>query len=104
VTDNVEVRDNSSRSRYEILVDNELVGFSEYVEHGAQVDFVHTEIRDDYAGRGLASEVIRRALDDARRRGWHVLPYCRFVRGFMEKNSEYRDLVPADRRGRFGLA
>jgi hypothetical protein len=33
-----------------------------------------------------------------------VLPYCPFVRGYIERHPDYLDLVPADRRSGFGLA
>jgi uncharacterized protein len=104
MTDDVQVRDNSGESRYEIWVDGELAGFAEYVLHGSQADFTHTQIDDRFEGRGLASELIRATLDDVRQRGWQVMPYCPFVRTFLGKHAEYRDLVPAEHLGRFGLA
>jgi hypothetical protein len=102
--DAVQVRDNPGESRYEIYVDDRLAGFTQYVVDGPVTDFVHTEVDDEFSGRGLASQLIQQALDDARRRGWQVMPYCRFVKGFIAKHPEYRDLVPAAQRERFGLA
>jgi len=32
-----------------------------------------------------------------------VLPFCPFVRGFIEKHNEYLDLVPVERRAQFKL-
>ncbi len=98
------VADNAGRSRYEITVDRELAGFAEYYLHERVIAFVHTEIGDAFGGRGLATELIRSALDDARARGLAVEPFCPFVRGFIVKNAEYRDLVPAEQHARFGLA
>jgi predicted GNAT family acetyltransferase len=105
VADNdVQVRMNPDESRYEIFLDGTLAGFTQYVLNGDQADFVHTEIDDRFEGHGLASQLIRASLDDARSHGWHVLPYCRFVNRFISKNADYRDLVPVDQRARFGLA
>jgi uncharacterized protein len=101
--ENVDVRQNTDESRYEIFVGGELAGFTQYVLDGDRADFVHTEIDDRFEGHGLASKLIRGALDDARRQGWAVVPYCRFVTHFIAKHAEYRDLVPADQRSRFGL-
>jgi hypothetical protein len=103
MSDDVSVRDNPGASRYEIQVDGKRAGFTEYVRHGKVVDLLHTEIGDEYGGRGLATELVRSTLDDARQHGAQVLPYCPFVKEFLEKNPDYRDLVPADKRARFGL-
>lgn len=97
------VRDNSAEHRYEILDDGEVGAFVRYTLRGSVADFVHTETRDGHSGRGLGSAVVRGALDDARRRGWQVRPYCPFVRSYVAKHPEYVDLVPPGERARFGL-
>jgi predicted GNAT family acetyltransferase len=42
-------------------------------------------------------------LDAARERGLHVLPYCSFVRHYIQQHPETIDLVAADDRPQFGL-
>jgi predicted GNAT family acetyltransferase len=104
VSDDAQVRDNPDRARYEIWVDGKQAGFTQYTLHSEQADFTHTEVAEEYEGQGLASQLIGDALDDARRRGWDVLPYCPFVRDYIAKHPEYRDLVPAEYQARFDLA
>ena len=43
--------------------------------------------------RGVGSRLIRAALDSARDQGLRVVPQCPFVRAFIERHPEYRDLV-----------
>lgn len=97
------VRDNAGEHRYEIWEDGTLAGFVVYELDGGFADFVHTETLAGFEGRGLASTLVRDALDDARRRGWQVRPFCPYVRGFIERHGEYLDLVPWDSREMFGL-
>ena len=53
----IEVLDVPSRSRYEVTLDGELAGFSEYRQvEGARV-FTHTEVFDAYEGKGVGSLV-----------------------------------------------
>lgn len=97
------VRDDAGEHRYEIWEDGTLAGFVVYELDGDVADFVHTETLAGFEGRGLASTLVRDALDDARRRGWQVRPFCPYVRGFIERHGEYLDLVPWDSREMFGL-
>jgi len=101
------VTDVPEKHRFEIAVDGEPAGFTEYVD-GTGDDtgvrtFPHTVIEDAYRGHGLAALLIRTALDATRVADLAVDPQCSAVRGFIEKNSEYLDLVPASRRAEHGL-
>lgn len=90
-----EVVDAAERSRYEIRLDGEVVGFAAYRRVPGGIRFTHTEISDAVAGRGLGGVLVRAALDSARERGLAVHPDCPFVRGWIAKHPEYADLVPA---------
>jgi uncharacterized protein len=82
------------RERYEILVDGELAGITEAhpLEDGT-VLFSHTEVADEFEGEGLASVLVTEALDDIRRRGLRIHVTCEYVKGFLKRHEEYRDLV-----------
>jgi predicted GNAT family acetyltransferase len=99
----IAVGDAPERERYEVLVDGELAGFATYRARPDQIAFKHTEIDDRFEGQGLASKLIAFALEDARERGLAVLPFCPFVRAYIQRHREYADLVPADRHGEFEL-
>ena len=98
------VSDNTEQSRYEIHVDGELAGFAEYKLHGDHVTFTHTEVDDAYEGQGLGSKLARGALDGARAAGLAVFPACPFIARYIKRHPKaYLDLVPEDRRARYGL-
>lgn len=100
----INVRDDPEQSRYEIYEDEKLAGFSEYKLTGDRIAFVHTEVAPAFGGRGLAKRLVAEELDDARRRGLAVLPFCPYVRSFIAKNADaYLDLVPEKERDRFGF-
>lgn len=95
--------DNPAASRFEILVDDTVAGFAAYQRAGATVSFTHTEIGSAYEGRGLGSVLAGEALDTVRAQGGSVLPFCPFIRRYIERHPDYLDLVPAGQRARFGL-
>ena len=98
------VVDNPQAGRFEVLVDDQVAGFAEYRRTGPSVEFTHTVIDPAFEGRGLGSVLARGALDAARDAGSPVLPYCPFIRGFIQRHPAYLDLVPADRQAEFELA
>ncbi len=99
----VRVVDVPERSRFEVLVDGEIAGFAEYHRRPGLIAFVHTLIDPRFEGRGLASDLIRTALSEARSEGLSVMPFCPFVRGYIARHREHVDLVPADLRAHFEL-
>jgi uncharacterized protein len=91
------VTDAPENSRYEIRDGDRLLGVAAYQRRGDQVVFTHTEVQDSTEHSGLGSRLVRGALDDVRSAGRTVVPMCTFVRGWIERHPEYRDLVDADR-------
>jgi predicted GNAT family acetyltransferase len=98
------VLDNPEASRFEVLVDGEVAGFAEYRRTKAAVAFTHTVVDSAFEGRGLGSVLARGALDATRAAGSPVLPFCPFIRSYIQRHPAYLDLVPAGRRAEFHLA
>jgi uncharacterized protein len=99
----VRVVDVPDRSRFEVHVDGEVAGFTEYRRRPGVIAFIHTLIDPRFEGQGLASRLVRKALSEARSHGLSVLPFCPFVRTYIAGHTEYLDLVPEDMRDKFDL-
>ena len=56
-----EVRHNAEQSRYELLVDGQLVGVADYRADGDVWTFPHTVIVGSRRGQGLGAELVRGA-------------------------------------------
>jgi predicted GNAT family acetyltransferase len=89
----VEVVDNPDASRYDVLLDGEVVGFCSYRVSEGVVLLPHAEVDPSVGGRGIGTALARHTLDDLRRQGRAVVPLCPFIVGFIGKNPEYADLV-----------
>jgi uncharacterized protein len=103
VAERIEVAEAPDRERYELSVDGQVMGFTAYRARPGLIAFVHTEVDESLRGRGLADRLIRFALEDARARGLAVLPFCPFVKAFIERHREFEALVPETYREQFGL-
>jgi uncharacterized protein len=86
------LRDNTALSRFELDAPGAMVVLNYKLADGVMT-LVHTETPPAARGRGLASQLVQGALDNARSRGLKVVPVCWFVRDYLVKHPEYRDLV-----------
>jgi uncharacterized protein len=94
----VQIRKRDDLERYELLLDGTVVSYADYVDDGHQVTFPHTATAPEFRGRGLAAQLVRAALDDARAIGRTVVPACWFVAEFIDEHTEYADLVRSPQR------
>ncbi len=103
-SDDVSVRDNPGAHRFEIWAGGKRAGFAAYRLEGDAYALTHTEVSDAVEGQGLGSRLVREALTGLRDRGVAVLPYCPFVKAYLQRHPELVDVVPETDRARFGLA
>ncbi|MGW0894653.1 GNAT family N-acetyltransferase [Saccharopolyspora sp. NPDC002578] len=85
----------TDRDRYDVTTAGALAGFTEFVDLGQQRIFYHTEIGEEFGGRGLAGALVGRALADTREAGLRIVPVCPFVAKYLKNHHEFDDLVDA---------
>src|SRR4029079_7301022 len=86
------VRDNRAQNRFELDVDG-AVAFANYRVTPAAVVITHTETPRALRGRGIASELVKGALELIRADGHKVIAGCGFVVDYLRKNPEFADLT-----------
>ncbi|MBP7453736.1 MAG: N-acetyltransferase [Ottowia sp.] len=84
---------NPERQRYEATRDTQVLGYSVYRDLGDVVELPHTVVEPAFEGQGIASAVVRFALDDIRASGRQVLPTCSFVARYIQRHPTYADMV-----------
>lgn len=92
----IDVERNDSARRYEITLDGELAGYSEFKPIDGKVVFTHTITLPEFGGRGVASTLIKRMLTDVRARGEQVVAVCPFVKKYLETHHEFDDIIAHD--------
>ncbi|MCJ0902273.1 GNAT family N-acetyltransferase [Rhodococcus sp. ARC_M6] len=98
--------DNDSHERFELLVGDELVGILGYRDEdeimgcgaaaGDVVAYMHTVVKEEYGGQGMAGVLVQFAMDCAREREWSVRPVCTYVQRYLGEHPEYLDLLAED--------
>jgi uncharacterized protein len=97
------VVDVPERGRFEIRDGDRVVGLASYHVDAGVMTLPHTEVDPGVGGRGIGTALVEGVLSAARDRGLHVLPYCSFVRHYIQQHPETMDLVAEEDRPHFGL-
>lgn len=91
----VSVVENLDHHRYDISVGDRLAGFTVYRdrEHDGATEriFYHTEVGEEFGGRGLATIVVKEALDATRADDKLIVGVCPLVARFLTNHPEYGD-------------
>lgn len=78
------------------------LGHEAYLEYyelpGGRLDYAHTYTPNEIRGRGIATAIIKHALDWAREQGREVVPGCPFVQTYVDRHTEYRDVLAPEWR------
>jgi predicted GNAT family acetyltransferase len=90
----VQVTNNSADGQFEIH-DEDKVATLAYSEREGKIYLIHTEVPKPLEGHGYASALAKTALDYAREHQLTVVPFCPFVRAYLQRHPEYSSLVKA---------
>jgi hypothetical protein len=76
-----------------IIYMDEKEAFVEYNTGEDELNLFHTYTDPELRGRGLAAHVVRAALEFAKENNLKVIPTCSYVRAFIKRNDEYKELI-----------
>lgn len=88
-----EVTHNANSRRFETRAADGALAFLNYTIEGDRISLEHTFVPDQLRGKGVATNLARAALSEARQRHWKVIAHCPFVAGFVKQHPEFADLV-----------
>ena len=96
----VEYREDEKRY---VLLDNAADGGPKVIGEESTLDtntdganeriFYHTEVSEDYAGQGLASVLVKEAIESAIADGQKIVPVCPYVTKWLPRHPEYNEHV-----------
>ena len=73
--------------RFSTVVDGERAVL-DYVLDANTMTITHTGVPQPIGGRGIAAELVRRAIAAARSQGWKLDPACSYAADYMAKHPE----------------
>ena len=84
--------DNTEEMRYEFDLGDDKA-FIEYVLGSEAIVLTHTEVPPRYAGRGIASELVKSVLEKIRDKELKLVPQCPFIATYIDRHPEWREMV-----------
>jgi predicted GNAT family acetyltransferase len=87
-----DIRHNRDMNRFEMAAGDD-IAVAYYTLKPGVMTFTHTEVPVALQGQGIASRLIRGALEAARAEGLKVVPRCSFVSAYIARHPEFADLL-----------
>ena len=87
-----DIVNNKAQRRFELVVDGHLAA-AYYKMEGDVITLIHTEVPPELGGRGIGSILVQGTLGQVRAAGLKVIAECPFVKAWVGKHTEYKDLL-----------
>jgi len=92
-TADVQREERKSGGRYTLVVETHEAEMT-YSRASAQLIIIdHTSVPDALRGRGIGQVLVTRAVEDARRDGFKIIPLCPFASAQFRRHAEWRDVL-----------
>ena len=89
----VQIRQEAEARRFVALLDGEPAVLEYEPRSGRRWDLLRTYVPEEHRRRGIATQLVRHALDVAAADGRTVIPSCWFVAEFIDEHPRYQTLV-----------
>ena len=87
--------DRPSGGRWAVVVDGHEAEMTYSRASPTLIIIDHTEVPDALRGRGVGQALVERAVLDARREGFRIIPLCPFARAQFARQTAWRDVLSA---------
>jgi predicted GNAT family acetyltransferase len=92
------VERNVAAQRFELQLPEGMATLTYRIVEPSTIVLVHTEVPFAARGHGAAASLAHDALDYARTNELDVVPECPYVRAYIRRHPEYRELIAGDSR------
>jgi uncharacterized protein len=93
MSDQVEREDGESKGRYRIVVEGVEAEMT-YSRAGKSLIIIdHTAVPDALRGRRIGEQLVRQAVEDARRDNIAIIPLCPFAKAQIARHPEWQDVL-----------
>lgn len=95
----IEVVNNQENKQFEIRR-NDLIAKIPYSIKDDSIGLLHTNVPEEWRGKGLAKKLAECALNYAKENNLSVIPYCPFVAKYIEEHPEWLSYLHVKKNGK----
>ena len=72
---------------------DKIIGRCDYQIKDGKWHIIHTVVMSEYGGRGIAKQLVKEVIKQARERNIKIVPICSYAQKMMLDNEEYKDVL-----------
>ena len=72
---------------------DKIIGRCDYQIKDGKWHIIHTVVMSEYGGRGIAKQLVKEVIKQARERSIKIVPICSYAQKMMLDNEEYKDVL-----------
>lgn len=91
--ENYELIDNKERHQYEFHIDKSVPRIEYILSKNGEIYLTHTEVPAALGGKGVGTQLVKKALEDIEKRDLRLVPLCPFVATYIHKHPEWKRIV-----------
>lgn len=89
----IELEDGENRGQYTYKSDGQPPAKMTFQRRGDVLVIDHTFVPQSYRGQGIALELVKRSVADAREHDWKIHPVCSYVVAQFAKHPDWSDVL-----------
>lgn len=90
----IEREDNGKKGRFIIYENSEEAGEMTFTWAGEEKFIIdHTEVKEDFRGKGFAKELVMEGVDYARKNDLKIIPLCPYAKSRFDKDDSIHDVL-----------
>ena len=87
-----EMKQDTEQNRFVAYVED-YEALVEYTLKDNVIDLYRTFTPPELRGKGVAGKLVKYALEHAKENNFKVIPTCSYVRGYIERHENYKELL-----------
>ena len=91
----IEHQPHGHKGEFVWMQDGERLAVMSYSVAGSRVIIDHTDVDDRLRGKGAGKQLVKSAVEWARKENVKLMPLCPFAKSVFDKTPEYRDVLAA---------